>query len=156
MLLVYIATLAPSVTFWDAGEFIAAARTLGIPHPPGTPLFIVLLDAWARLLGFLPFAVATNLFSAVCTAAAAGITAWFLCEATGDRWAAFAGAVTAGAMTSAWDNATETEVYAAALLLVACALFAADRAGRTRQGRWIVLAAYLLALAVPLHLSALV
>jgi isoleucyl-tRNA synthetase len=56
MLLVYIATLAPSVTFWDAGEFIAAARVLGIPHPPGTPLFIVALNAWARAFPFLPFA----------------------------------------------------------------------------------------------------
>ena len=75
MLLVYIATLAPSVTFWDAGEFIAAARVLGIPHPPGTPLFVVLLNAWARALSFLPFAAATNLFSAVCTAAAVGFVA---------------------------------------------------------------------------------
>ena len=53
MLLVYLATLAPSVTFWDAGEFIAAARVLGIPHPPGTPLFIVLLNAWAKVLSFV-------------------------------------------------------------------------------------------------------
>jgi hypothetical protein len=35
MFAVYVATLAPDVTFWDAGEFIAAARALGIPSSAG-------------------------------------------------------------------------------------------------------------------------
>jgi hypothetical protein len=156
MLLVYIATLAPSVTFWDAGEFIAAARTLGIPHPPGTPLFIVLLNSWARALWFIPFAVATNLFSAVCTAAALALAAWWIARATSAPWFALAGAVAAGAMSSVWQNATETEVYAASLLLAVSAIAAGDHAGRFRDARWTTLAAYLLALAIPLHLSALV
>src|SRR5207247_7659416 len=128
---------------------IAAAKTLGIPHPPGTPLFVVVLNAWARLWGVLPFAVATNLFSAVCTAAAAGLSALIIVRTTGDRWAAFAGAIAAGAMTSVWDNATETEVYAVSLLLSIAAIVCAERAGRTRERRWTTGAAYLLALSVP-------
>ncbi len=154
--IVYIATLAPSVTFWDAGEFIAAARTLGIPHPPGTPLFVVLLNAWAHLLGFLSFPVATNLFSSACTAGAVGLTAWWIARATHDSFMGLAAGVAAGAMSTVWQNATETEVYAASLLLSVAAIVVADRAGRTGERRFTLLAVYLLALAVPLHLSALV
>ena len=153
---VYVATLAPSVTFWDAGEFIAAAKTVGIPHPPGTPLFIVLLSTWARLFGFLPFATATNLFSAACTAAAVGLTAAWIARATEDPLAGLAAGIAAGGMSTVWQNATETEVYAASLLLSLAAIVAADRAGRTGERQFALLTAYLLALAVPLHLSALV
>ena len=35
-------SLAPSVTFWDAGEFIAAMKPLGTPPPPGTPLGVLM------------------------------------------------------------------------------------------------------------------
>lgn len=153
---VYAATAAPGVTFWDSGEFIAAARSLGIPHPPGTPLFVIALNVWARMLGMLPFAVATNLFSAACTAAAVGLTAWWLSREGETVWFAAAAAITAGGMSSVWQNATETEVYAASLALALASIVAADRAGRSGERRWLVLSAYLLALAVPLHLSALV
>jgi len=156
MLLVYLATLAPSVTFWDAGEFIAAAHALGIPHPPGTPLFIVLLSTWAKLLPFVPFAVATNSFSSVCTSAAIALMVWWLARSVGAPRVALCAGLAAGATSSIWMNATETEVYAASLCLSACAIVAGDLAGRTGESRWRVLAAYLLALALPLHLSAIV
>ena len=156
MLLIYLATLAPSATFWDAGEFIAAARVLGIPHPPGTPLFIVLLNVWARALSFVPFAMATNAFSAVCTAAAVALLVWWLVRAIDAPVVGIAAGITAGAMSTIWSNATETEVYAASLCLSVCAIVAGDLAGRTGERRWRVLASYLVALSLPLHLSAVV
>ena len=162
LLVVYLFNLAPDVTFWDAGEFIAAAKSLGIPHPPGTPLFVLLLASWARVLGFLPYAFACNLFSAVCTATA-GIASAVLIgrgarleRGRNDGWYAVGGVLCAGAMTSVRLNATETEVYAASIALVAITLAVADRAGRTASTRWRVLTAYLVMLAVPLHLSGLV
>jgi hypothetical protein len=156
MLLVYLATLAPGVTFWDAGEFIAAARVLGIPHPPGTPLFIVMLSAWGRTLSFIPFAVATNAFSAVCTSAAIALLVWWIARSVDAPIVAVASGITAGAMSSIWMNATETEVYAASLCLAVSAIVAGDLAGRTGEARWKSLATYLLALSLPLHLSAVV
>ena len=162
LFVVYLATLAPDVTFWDAGEFIASAHALGIPHPPGTPLFILALNAWGRVLSVLPFALATNLFSAVCTAAAAILMARLIAlgprheRGRTDGWYALAGALCAGAMSTARLNATETEVYAASLALVGAAVAVAYEAGRRGSMRWRALAAYLILLAVPLHLSALV
>jgi hypothetical protein len=155
LLAVYALTLAPDVTFWDAGEFIAAAHSLGIPHPPGTPLYVLLLSAWTKLVP-LPFAIATNLFSAVATAFAAGLTARLVERATGSGAMAFASAIAAGAMSSVWLNATETEVYAASLALGVLMMHTAERAGQDEHPRWTVLTAYLMALAVCLHLSALV
>jgi hypothetical protein len=59
---------------WDASEYIATAHILGIPHPPGNPLFVVLGRTWSLLLAptGLPVAVRINLLAAATSAAAAG------------------------------------------------------------------------------------
>jgi hypothetical protein len=49
-LILYILTLEPTTQFWDTSEYIAAAYTLGIPHPPGNPLFVLI----AHVFGLLP------------------------------------------------------------------------------------------------------
>jgi hypothetical protein len=116
LLAVYAASLAPSVTLWDAGEFQAAAASLGIPHPPGTPLYILLANTWARVLGFIPFSVALNLLSAFCTAIACGLLGGLMTRWTGSRLTGIAGGITAGSMLAVWLNATETEVYAVSML----------------------------------------
>ena len=68
----YIATLAPTTAFWDTSEYIAAAKVLGIPHPPGNPLFVLM----AHVFGLLPimgsYAERINLFAAVTSAFGAG------------------------------------------------------------------------------------
>ncbi|MEP6731895.1 MAG: DUF2723 domain-containing protein, partial [bacterium] len=121
LLIAYSVTTAPGVTFWDAGEFIAAAHSFGIPHPPGTPLFVALGRGWTLLLGgTLGVARAMNLLSATCTAFAGGLSAWLVARGVASErdatWGAITGALCAGLMTSAWANATETEVYAFSLL----------------------------------------
>ena len=169
--LVYLATLAPGVTLWDAGEFAAAVESLGIPHPPGTPLFILVARAWRLALWFLPTAVATNLLAAVSTSIAAGTGAVLVARWTRDATAAVAAGIAFGVTSTVWLNATETEVYSASLLLAMAMVYVGFAAGLDRRapmeaggmtprvlrfGRYDVLLAYLFAITPPLHLSAMV
>lgn len=169
VLLVYVLTLAPTVTFWDAGEFITAAKTLGIPHPPATPLFVLLGHVWALLLPLGEYAVRTNLLSATASAVGAGffflvvresiVRAWDEADSGWTTIAAFA-ATSLGAFTfTNWQNSNETEVYAAATCMIAivCWLVLVWRRRRAepRADRFLLLAVYVFGLAVGTHLLAL-
>ncbi len=70
--LIYVLTLSPSTAMWDTSEYIATAHILGIPHPPGNPLFVVLSKSWSLLMAplGLPVAVRINLLAAATSAAA--------------------------------------------------------------------------------------
>lgn len=48
---IYLLTLAPSVTFFDSGEFITAISCLGSPHSPGYPFFV----NYGKPFTWLPF-----------------------------------------------------------------------------------------------------
>ncbi|HEU4587180.1 MAG TPA: DUF2723 domain-containing protein [Gemmatimonadales bacterium] len=169
----YVLTLAPTVTFWDAGELITAARTLGIPHQPGTPLFVLLAHVWALLLPVGEYAARTNLLSATASAAGAGFLVLVAHEATRRlalglapgperlvRLGGAAAAGVAGAFTcTQWQNSNETEVYAVATLTIAAVAWLAlrwrDLRAQDAAPKLLLLIAYLFGLSVGNHLLAL-
>ena len=123
----YGATLARTVSFWDCGEFIAAAHVLGIPHPPGTPLFVLLGRLFDLLLGpIMGTAMAVNTLSALSSAGAA----WLVFEITvklfrGWRLPLVVRPVLgfmAGSLMllsdTLWFNAVEAEVYGLSMFLM--------------------------------------
>jgi hypothetical protein len=159
----YLASLAPRATFWDAGEFIAAIESWGIPHPPGTPLYVTLGRALRALFDMPAAAMLVNALSALGTAAGCALGGTLLARRGVPPVAAIAAGICAGCMTSVWLSATEAEVYSASLLLSALMLVAgASAASAARAGddggalKRHTLLAYLFALAAPLHPSALV
>jgi hypothetical protein len=170
VLSVYVLTLAPTVTFWDAGEFIAAIKTLGVPHPPGTPLFVLIGHVWAMLVPVGEYAVRTNLLSAVCSAASAGFLFLVVHEAlrgsgsdAEPKWLGTGGpaaaAVVAAFTFTHWQNSNETEVYAVATLMIAMMTWLAvlwrRRRDTERAPRLLLLTLYLAGLAIGNHLLAL-
>ena len=76
-LLLYLVTLSPSTAMWDTSEYIAAAYTLGLPHPPGNPLFVLIGRVFSIIPLFGPnVATRINVLAALCSAVSAGM--WFL------------------------------------------------------------------------------
>lgn len=167
--LLYAVTLGPTTAFWDTSEYIATAHIMGIPHPPGNPLFVVLARTWEIILGVfgLSTAVRINLFSAFMTAMAHGL--WFLVIhhilghfSTNRRFrligAAAATLVSATAFT-VWNQATVNEkVYTVSLFTIALLSWLAfrwrERLGRGKDDNILLLMVFILALSVGNHLMA--
>jgi transmembrane protein TMEM260 (protein O-mannosyltransferase) len=165
VLLIYVATLAPTTAFWDASEYIAAARTLGIPHPPGNPLFVILAHTFGLLPLAADYAARINLFAATTSAGASAF--WFL---VAERWlravvphrwlrygAAFGGVLVGATSWTVWNQSVVNEkVYTVSLLSIAVVMYLVVRWGDDEPGphrdRWLVLIAYVLALTATNHL----
>lgn len=167
--LLYALTLAPTTAFWDTSEYIATGHILGIPHPPGNPLFVVLARAWELLLAptGLSTAVRINLFSAFMSASAHVF--WFLVIHhvlrffSSERVFRLVGAgaavlISATAFT-VWNQSNVNEkVYTVSLLTIALLSWLIVRwqenLGRGKDDNLLVLMAFVLALSVGNHLMA--
>ncbi len=170
---IYWITLSPDVSFWDSGEFIATSYSLGIPHPPGTPLYVLLGRFFSLVfhsaLGIASPAKAVNLLSALPSAVAAVFL--YLCVvrvgkkiwAGGDQSArcfpailsGIAAALFAAFSNTLWINSIEAEVYAVsgmwAIFTTWLILLWAD--SEPKDERLLVVIAYLLSLNIGVHLA---
>lgn len=169
-LFIYLDTMAPTVSYWDCGEFIATSYILGVPHPPGSPLFLIL----GRIFSMIPFsndiAFRVNLISPIVSALAVMflylVIVQFIQQWRGpiqskeDRLVAFGsggvGSLALAFSDSHWFNAVEAEVYAVSTLTTALVVWLillwAERSEERGNERYILIISYVLGLASGIHL----
>jgi len=170
-LVLYGMTVQRTLSFWDCGEFIACATILGVPHPPGTPLYILL----GRLFSLFPvpadIGLRVNLLSVFSSALAvalgylivARIVRRYLFRGAsfwGRGWIVFtaglSGAIMSGFGRTVWINAIEAEVYGVTLLafysLIYIALVWVDVRYEPRGQRLLVLATFVAVLGLSVHM----
>ncbi len=128
----YLATLAPTVLADDSAELVSTAHVLGICHPTGYPIWLLL----AKLFDLVPIAtppVRIGVFSALCGSAAAATIAWITSELTASLPAALLGGLVAACSGPLWSSATEAEVHAMNALVISLSLLFFVRFERTRR-----------------------
>ena len=154
----YIGTLAPTVLPYgvpdtlDSPMLQTEVKVLGIGHPTGYPTYMML----THLFTYLPLgdsAYRVNLASAVY-----GVAAVFVVYLAGLRLARRAVAAAAGALAfglsgAFWSQAVIAEVYTLEALLVALVIFVLLLWRDRRDGRYLLLSAFLVGLSLTHHLT---
>ena len=171
--LVYLATIEPTTSFWDCGEFIASSYKLEVGHAPGNMVFNLFARIFTIFSGAAHAAVAVNAMSAICS----GLTIFFLyltivhfgrrLQEKRGRTLTKAGAVAlfgagiVGAFAycfsdTFWFSAVEGEVYAMSSLFTAVVFWAAlkweEEADAPYANRWLILICFLMGLSIGVHL----
>lgn len=170
----YLATIEPTTSFWDCGEFIASSYKLEVGHPPGNPVFQIIARFFTIFASPENAAMAVNAMNALCSS----LTILFLyltimhmgrrlLEKNGrevlslSNSIALWGSAVVGSLAYCWSDtfwfsAVEGEVYAMSSLLTAVVFWAMlkweDEADEAYANRWIVLIALLLGLSIGVHL----
>ncbi|MBN1660812.1 MAG: DUF2723 domain-containing protein [Anaerolineae bacterium] len=166
----YRATLAPTLLGGDAGEFQFVPPLLGVAHPTGYPLYVLLGWVWTHLLPMGDVAFRMNLFSAVAAAAAVGFfylaALTFLRLAVAPRGATFSlpeppllihrsvaalAAATLAVTPTLWSQAVMAEVYGLHILLGVLFCYLLLGWGQRQDPRALRLAALILGLGLAHH-----
>lgn len=169
----YLLTAEPTVSFWDCGEFIAAANKLEVGHPPGAPMFLLLARIFALFApGTEHVARMVNIFSALVSAFTILFLFWSITH-TVRRVLVKNGQVSPAGMVAIlasggigalaytfsdtfWFSAVEGEVYAASSFFTAVVFWAMlkweEAADKPYANRWLIFIAYLMGLSIGVHL----
>ncbi|HEX6983475.1 MAG TPA: DUF2723 domain-containing protein [Balneolaceae bacterium] len=171
-LILYILTLAPTTSFWDAGEFIAVAHGLQVNHPPGAPFYSLLGRIFSMFMPLSWVAVSINFISALASALTVMLLyliivrlvqewrgeaeAMLPIDKIGMYGGAIIGALTFAVTDTFWFNAVEAEVYAISMFFTAMVVWLAlvwsENHEKPNNERWLLLIAYMFGIALGIHL----
>lgn len=172
--IVYWLCMEPTLSFWDCGEFIAAAFKLEVGHQPGAPLFLMISKLFSLLAGNNTAKVAywVNFVSVISSSATVLFLFWSInaialkiVKRTTENlsmlniWSIIAaGAVGALAYTFSdtfWFSAVEAEVYAISTLCTAIVFWAILKWEEQMNDRWLLFIALIIGLSIGMHLLSL-
>lgn len=171
-LIIYTLTLAPTASFWDAGEFIAVAHGLQVNHPPGAPLYSIIGRVVSMFMPTEYIALSINFLSGLTSALTVMLlyliiirlvrefrghpNEMSLVDKIGMYGGGLVGSLTFAVSDTFWFNAVEAEVYAMSMFFTAIvvwlALKWAENHDKEYNERWLVLIAYMFGLAIGVHL----
>ena len=152
-LLVYIPWIRSQFTFWDTAEILTAVITLGVPHPSGYPLYVML----GHLASLLPFPT-QHIAVAFCMATVpSALTSWFiyqmLVRLRMPRWPALAACFFYVFNPDVVYHSTKVEVYSFHVFLLSATLYCILRWVQERETKWAYLAVLANCLALGGHLT---
>jgi 4-amino-4-deoxy-L-arabinose transferase-like glycosyltransferase len=108
--LLYVLTAARDIVVGDTPELITAAVTLGVPHPPGYPLFTMLGHLFS-LLPFGPVPFRVNLLAVTCDALTVAVIFFTALRLSRSRPAAAITALTLAVIPAFWRWSLVAEVF---------------------------------------------
>ncbi|MCX7546817.1 DUF2723 domain-containing protein [Xanthomarina sp. F1114] len=175
-LITYSLTVEPTVSFWDAGEYILTSAKLQVGHPPGAPLF-QMFGAFFSMFAMEPsqIGLVMNLMSAVASAFTILFLFWTVTllltklatihgDFTQNKQVAILGSALVGSLAftftdSFWFSAVETEVYAMATLIMSVLFYLGLRWEKDmdtpRGNKWLILIAFIIGLSFGVHFMGL-